>query len=515
MREKNTVVINAFGGSGAGKTTACLDIVSELKKRGYIADYVQEYATELVWEGKIHMLDGSERNQAIMLNEQNHRIERLRGKVDFIVTDSPLLLNSTYNKELTPEYEKKVMFLFSKSNNFNFVVKRDESTFSERGRIHNLQESKIKDKEIEDMLKKHGLTYGKYSHDNINKVIDNSIKVYKGLNVEVKSKSNDNYYSEKEYEEAKNKNIVDYLMSMGYGLKSEGHYYRGVTHSSLVIHKDGAWSWNAKNEYGNSSVNLLSLILQHDYNYSEKDAYINAVKKLANTEGINMNYAVKENKKEEKQVVKDLKVPEKSETMKRSIAYLCQTRKLDYGIVSELISQGKIYETKERHNVCFVAKDENKEPKHIFMRGTFSEKPFKQDIEGSDKTYAFTLDGNPLATKVYVFESAIDAISHASLYKMQNVNYKDGYRISLNGTSFLGLEKFLKQNPQVKEIVACLDNDEAGNRRATSLCKEYFERGYKTFRQPPQGKDYNDQLIDEVAQKESIEDIVKNFELER
>ena len=34
--EKDTLVINAFGGAGAGKTTACLGIVEELKKEDLI-----------------------------------------------------------------------------------------------------------------------------------------------------------------------------------------------------------------------------------------------------------------------------------------------------------------------------------------------------------------------------------------------------------------------------------------------------------------------------------------------
>lgn len=93
---RKTIVINAFGGPGAGKTTACLDITSMLKKRGFIAEYVQEYAKELVWDKNFEMLNGSEKNQKIILNEQQKRMDRLMGKVDFIVTDAPLLLNSIY-----------------------------------------------------------------------------------------------------------------------------------------------------------------------------------------------------------------------------------------------------------------------------------------------------------------------------------------------------------------------------------------------------------------------------------
>ena len=44
---RNTIVINAFGGPGSGKTTACFQIACELKKKGYVVEYVPEYAKEL------------------------------------------------------------------------------------------------------------------------------------------------------------------------------------------------------------------------------------------------------------------------------------------------------------------------------------------------------------------------------------------------------------------------------------------------------------------------------------
>ena len=61
MKEQpiQTVVVNAFGGPGAGKTTSCWEIASELKKAGYCVEYVSEYAKELVWEGQMELLDGS------------------------------------------------------------------------------------------------------------------------------------------------------------------------------------------------------------------------------------------------------------------------------------------------------------------------------------------------------------------------------------------------------------------------------------------------------------------------
>lgn len=55
--DKNTIVINAFAGPGAGKTTSCLEVAEKLKKQGFVTEYVQEYAKELVYDNNLIMLD--------------------------------------------------------------------------------------------------------------------------------------------------------------------------------------------------------------------------------------------------------------------------------------------------------------------------------------------------------------------------------------------------------------------------------------------------------------------------
>lgn len=62
-QNKEPIVINGYGGPGAGKSTACLEITAALKKEGYNAEYVQEYAKELVYEKDMEMLDGSPEHQ--------------------------------------------------------------------------------------------------------------------------------------------------------------------------------------------------------------------------------------------------------------------------------------------------------------------------------------------------------------------------------------------------------------------------------------------------------------------
>lgn len=128
--DKNTIVINAFAGPGAGKTTSCLEVAEKLKKQGFVTEYVQEYAKELVYDNNLIMLDGHYEHQFAILNEQMKRINRLYGKVDFIVTDSPILLNNTYlnedkNTEVYSAYSDSVNKLYGLYNNFNYFVERN------------------------------------------------------------------------------------------------------------------------------------------------------------------------------------------------------------------------------------------------------------------------------------------------------------------------------------------------------------------------------------------------------
>lgn len=179
---KKTLVINAFGGPGAGKTTACLHIASELKKRGFVAEYVSEYAKELVWDKNFKMLDGSEEHQKMILSEQKKRIDRLIGQVDFVVTDAPVLLNSVYldldNKE---SYDQALVELFNKYDNFNLEIVRDVSSFEQEGRIHNLEQSQQADNDIRCLLNQNGIYYGTYSHSRLDKIVDNAIVTHSKL----------------------------------------------------------------------------------------------------------------------------------------------------------------------------------------------------------------------------------------------------------------------------------------------------------------------------------------------
>lgn len=184
--EKNTIVINAFAGPGAGKSTSCLEITEKLKKAGYVAEYVQEYAKELVWDKRFDLLDGSMENQFSILKEQVNRVDRLYGKVDFIVTDSPVLLNATYLNKSNEQYIDTVQEIYNQFDNFNYFVERDVSTFETEGRIHNLEQSLQIDEELKNTLNSLNLEYKMYNHSTIDNIIQDIVEYKEKYSVEAR-----------------------------------------------------------------------------------------------------------------------------------------------------------------------------------------------------------------------------------------------------------------------------------------------------------------------------------------
>lgn len=75
-------------------------------------------------------------NQFYVGAKQFYKLNQVNGKVDVIVTDSPLLLNGFYNKSnlLGTEYNDILRKLFGSFNNINFFIKRNLNSYNSNGR---------------------------------------------------------------------------------------------------------------------------------------------------------------------------------------------------------------------------------------------------------------------------------------------------------------------------------------------------------------------------------------------
>lgn len=149
---KNTILINIYGGPGAGKSTTAAGVFYELKRIGYDCGLVTEMATELVYDEAFNIMN----DQIYLFGEQWHRTFRMLGKVDFIVTDSPLLMNIVYNAFKDEEFDKFIYSRIHKLKSLDFFINRSDA-FSKVGRIHNLEQSKEVDKTIKELAKNNGI----------------------------------------------------------------------------------------------------------------------------------------------------------------------------------------------------------------------------------------------------------------------------------------------------------------------------------------------------------------------
>jgi len=149
----------------------------------------------------------------------------------------------------------------------------------------------------------------------------------------------------------------------------------------------------------------------------------------------------------------------------------------------------------------FVGYDNQHSPKFACERAT--DLDYKKDVFGSSKEFAFCMPptANDLHSKyaperLYVFEGAIDCLSHASITQISGTDW-DGYRLSLGGVSSLALTNFLDNNPQITNVYLCLDNDKPGKDATERISSEIISNEKYSHISlyivpPPIGKDYND-----------------------
>lgn len=156
-------IINLFGGPGSGKSTTAAGLFYMMKIKGYNVELVMEYAKQLLFEGRLEdMLD----RQEYIYAKQHAKLQDLMGKVDWVVTDSPILLSAAYpeiNRHLDkagrlqpwpqlPTFQHLVRTQFDFYDNYNFWLQRPD-TYQKEGRLQDEEEAKWIDNRLLEELK--------------------------------------------------------------------------------------------------------------------------------------------------------------------------------------------------------------------------------------------------------------------------------------------------------------------------------------------------------------------------
>jgi hypothetical protein len=159
-----TKIVNFIGGPGSGKSTFSYRLMAHFKMNGISCEYTGEYAKEKVWDDHLKIFD----NQLLVFAQQQHRLHRLVGKVDYIITDSPLVQFVYYLDEFTPDEEKKserflafkklIWAEFNSFTNINFFMKRPLE-FNNEGRYQDSQKALKIDNEMMEILTMGGVPF--------------------------------------------------------------------------------------------------------------------------------------------------------------------------------------------------------------------------------------------------------------------------------------------------------------------------------------------------------------------
>ncbi len=148
----NCTICSVYSGPGGGKTTTAAHLFSQLKSLHYDVEYVNEFAKECI----LSKNNTAIKNQIYLFATQLYRIECASLHSQFVITDSPLLLNVVYNQFTTEsDYLKDlVVEQYRKFNNVDIILKRGSNhEHSMIGRIHGLTESISLDRQIESIVK--------------------------------------------------------------------------------------------------------------------------------------------------------------------------------------------------------------------------------------------------------------------------------------------------------------------------------------------------------------------------
>lgn len=301
-------------------------------------------------------------------------------------------------------------------------------------------------------------------------------------------------YSQEQINAADNTNLVMYLEANGHTLKREGSQFRHDEHDSLYI-KDNQWYWFSRKKGGKA----ISFLMEY-----EGKTFTEAMHALTGEQPVQGEHQ-KNPPQIEHSETRNLLLPEAAPDNRAAFAYL-KSRGISPKLINECIKNGTIYQTNmffsrnedgtyEKHKsspqVVFVGMDKTGTPRYACTRSCTGNS--KHDAYESDKAYAFSIpDGNSKA--VWVFESAIDLLSHATLCGYSKNSYP-AHRISLGGISPVSLQRYLNDYPQVCYVNLALDADSQG-REASESIKSFLGDRYTVYDHPPvYGKDYNEDLL--------------------
>lgn len=286
--------------------------------------------------------------------------------------------------------------------------------------------------------------------------------------------------------------ILTVAQDMGFTPVKDGNFYSLKEHDSVKFYPDNSY-YRFSTGKGGSTVDFV----MEFGGYSSKEAI-----RTLKDQYVGGRYDVIHAVREEGTPIpvpekKPFVLPQKTTgSFSRAFAYLTKTRCLDPEVVQQCMKDGLIYED-QKHNVVFVGKDEAGNAAFATRHTTLTKSKFKRDVAGSRQDIGWMVK-NPKAEKLYICEAPIDAMSIMTFRLQQGKPVEKASYLATCGTGKdKALYTRLRENPNIKVVVFGNDNDEAGkkaNRKIFETLKKDFPKIMVKSLIPNNGKDINECL---------------------
>ena len=284
-----------------------------------------------------------------------------------------------------------------------------------------------------------------------------------------------------EREQARMTDLAEFLRRQGCDLKREGRGVVWMNGCEKISIQGNLW-YNQYTREGGDAIDFAR-------RFFDCPDYPSAVRFLL---GADVGVAViSQQKQEKKEEQKPFALPPANSDMHRVYAYLMKQRGIDRDVIHAFTHAKLLYEEAIYHNCVFVGYDENGIARHAHKRGTTTGSQFKCNADGSNPQYSFHWSGT--SERLFVFEAPIDLLSYITMYPQDW--QKDSY-VALCSVAPIAAKQMIEQNDHLRQIILCLDNDDAGNSACLRIAKELKEQ-YPTvsvYRLSPEHKDFNEDL---------------------
>lgn len=283
------------------------------------------------------------------------------------------------------------------------------------------------------------------------------------------------HFTKEQREQARRTDLANFLINQGEKVRKSGSEYEWLDGSQKVTIRGHLW-YHQYEQKGGDAVDFVRRFYNKDY--------AEAVQMLLSNYGgqiVNLQTTEREQK--------PFILPPRNDRMSRVFSYLLLTRGIDKDVLFEFVRKKMIYESAYYHNAVFVGYDSSGKPRHAHKRGTVTSNSYKGNVAGSQPEFSFHWHGT--SDKMFLFEAPIDMHSYISMHKE---NWQEHRYAASCSVSDRVLFQCLKDNPNIKNVFLCFDNDEAGQTANKRIADKLNSMNIKSEILIPTHKDWNEDL---------------------